>query len=98
MAYVVGIVLIIVACVFILSRMNEVEDKEEKRKQDRELNNAEAIRKYKELLDDGIISQEEFDKKKETLLQNKWLFALDKAKEVELMVESNIDNPFSCGK
>ncbi|MBO4718214.1 MAG: SHOCT domain-containing protein [Spirochaetales bacterium] len=33
-----------------------------------EVNNAEAIRKYKQLLDDGIISQIEFEEKKNALL------------------------------
>ena len=33
-----------------------------------EVNNAEAIRKYKQLLDDGIISQIEFEEKKKALL------------------------------
>lgn len=33
-----------------------------------QLSSADEIRKYKELLDDGIISQEEFDKKKASIL------------------------------
>ncbi len=50
------------------------------------MSNAEEIQRYKELLDDGVITQEEFDKKKVDLLsstpnsnvspENKWLVTL----------------------
>ena len=49
------------------------------------MSNAEEIEKYKKLLDDGVITQEEFDKKKTDLLnarsadmspQNQWLVTL----------------------
>ena len=49
------------------------------------MSSAEEIEKYKKLLDDGVITQEEFDKKKTDLLnarnadmspQNQWLVTL----------------------
>ena len=50
------------------------------------MSSAEEIEKYKKLLDDGVITQEEFDKKKTDLLsstpnsdvspENKWLVTL----------------------
>lgn len=45
-------------------------DKEEHAK-DRESSNAGAIRKYKELYDDEIITEEEYNRKKDELLNNK---------------------------
>ena len=66
-------IVVIIACIFALIRMNEIDAHDEQSKKYREVNNAEAIRKYKELLDDGIITQEEFDKKKAELLNIIWL-------------------------
>ncbi len=63
-------IVVIIVCIFALLRMNETDARNEQNRKDREVNNAEAIRKYKELLDDGIITQEEFDKKKAELLNN----------------------------
>ena len=36
--------------------------------QEKDTSNADELRKYKKLLDDGVISQEEFDAKKKQLL------------------------------
>lgn len=52
-------------------RSNDVEkatNKEGKDELKEELNNVELIKKYKELLDSGAITQEEFDKKKSEIL------------------------------
>jgi len=61
-------VVVAIAGFYILMHLNEKEDKEEQIKRDNIVNNADAIRKYKELLDDGIITQEEFEAKKKELL------------------------------
>lgn len=41
---------------------------EQKKKSDNELENLEKLKSYKELLDSGVITQEDFDKKKAELL------------------------------
>ena len=38
--------------------------KEDDRARDREVHNADTIRKYKELFDDGTISEDEYNRKK----------------------------------
>ena len=42
--------------------------KETKQKETVEKDNIEKLKEYKKLLDDGIITQEDFDKKKQQLL------------------------------
>ncbi len=49
-------------------RSGELGDKKDVVKEKLELDPATEIKKYKELLDDGIITEEEFDKKKKELL------------------------------
>lgn len=44
------------------------ETEEEKDKSEKELLNVQKLKSYKELLDSGVITQEEFDKKKSELL------------------------------
>ncbi|MBP1560265.1 MAG: SHOCT domain-containing protein [Oscillospiraceae bacterium] len=48
--------------------LKKEKEKQEKEKGNREADNIEKLKKYKELLDSGIISQDEFDKKKSELL------------------------------
>ena len=48
--------------------LEKATNKEEKDELKEELNNVELIKKYKELLDSGAITQEEFDKKKSEIL------------------------------
>lgn len=50
----------------LVSRQNKKSDNNKNSKE--ELDTAEELKKYKKLLDDGIITQEEFDKKKKKLL------------------------------
>ena len=47
----------------------EAEKKAAEKKKDEELRNIELLKSYKDLLDSGVISQEEFDAKKEELLK-----------------------------
>lgn len=52
----------------IVNRMNDAITEETKASDSQTVSSADEIRKYKALLDDGIITQEEFDEKKKQLL------------------------------
>lgn len=56
--------IIIVRISALLSKATE----EEKDKSEKELLNVQKLKSYKDLLDSGVITQEEFDKKKSELL------------------------------
>lgn len=71
--FVVIFVLLVIVVMALIKRSNFVVPKEEKQPQQvinniQETSNADELKKYKELLDSGAITQEEFDKKKKQLL------------------------------
>lgn len=65
---VIGLI-VIICCALVLVYMNKNEAEAPKREQERLVSNADAIRAYKQLLDEGIITQEEFEQKKAELLK-----------------------------
>ena len=54
---------------------------------------ADEILKLKKLLDDGIITQEEFDAKKESLLTGKVIQEKDSAKQESTQINTASPNP-----
>lgn len=70
MVVIIGAFIVIVLCLIALSNMDRHEAERDDHAKDREVHNADAIRKYKELFDDGIITEEEYNRKKDELLNN----------------------------
>jgi len=65
---IIAAIVIIIVCGIIIASIDKHQADREDRAKDRESDNADAIRKYKELFDDGIITEEEYKRKKDELL------------------------------
>lgn len=61
-------ILLLAIGLIVLILLNKVDDEPIKPKKTNNLDNIESLKKYKELLDSGIITQEEFDAKKKQIL------------------------------